>query len=834
MLFKQDLFNKLNRVSERRIQTQRSGEMLQDAAVGQAAGKVTASLGRFWSYQSARRDRFEASQFTAATGILSKDFDYTLRKELSKFYRSDGTVSFPSENYSSEIVPGFNLTREDFVKKGKRLSYTDIYQGAFEKFRIHRLAGAPNTLANQSASPVLDRVALQGRIHAHKWEGIWSMASIANAGNSVIRAFKDRLSKTQGFSESDFQYFVTGLGDVYSSGSEYVDQGRLSASYRVALGDLLKAGVTEAGTMQDNEMALRVLANTPQYSTGRTRKATAGLQPKDLAYLEARKKGFSNVLKYSQGERPPTQADRLLPWAISQMSEVQREDLTDRALKAFEAQTKIARSILTGRVQGLQSGLNSSAVKDKGFREEFRQSVIKGLQDTDKLYPQDLFPMENLNRKASLFAAGEALDFRDFMSNVPMYAWENQIPQTMEAARQKLEANLGEQNKAMVFAILPQLEKNIRNMATTEVKLRQAAPFEAVLRARKDVNSLNSKLTLGDYKTAAHKGADQKALQTLVRQQSLRMGMPPSFLSVADRAALESMGRLGDSHAIFAHMQVLNDRYGWDTFYDHIVPEVSAMKGIPDDGKFAYFLREPNIAQLFISANKGVGENLKLLDSDVKKKVATGLGDSIGEHRFWVSVFGGDYNRWNVIDDYITQRVGNNATSRGITTAMRSSVQNMAISRMVQGTSSDVTEAIDSSIETLLRGLAGSAHNVGGIEWEGKKILPPPQYNLSEDMTERLQGALRNRQFIEQRIVPQVLVNQKYQVAANAMGIPVSELLVQTFQDPEISPWLFMEEGIVLGQQYPDLNITGPVVDRTTGVGVTIAYNDLPSVAVWY
>ena len=828
-VFKQDLFNKLNRVSEKRIQPMKDGGLLDEAATGTALGKVATSLGRFMVYHNARKERLDSRQFSSATGILSIDFDDTVRRELVKFYRTDGTRSMPGSNYRAEIVPGFQLSREDFFKDGKGLSYVDVYKGAFEKWRQLRLGQAPGPLANQYATPVLDRVALAGRIKAIDYENKWSQSAIANAGNTVIRAYRDRLSKVKGFSESDFQDYVTALGDVYSSGSEYVDLGQLGNSYRLALGDLLNAGVTEAGTSADNEMALRVLALTPVRRSKVAQDAMAGLAPTDKAYLNAVKKGFSNTLDYAMGANPPTQADRLLPWAISQLTDKQLNDLTDRSLKAFGAQTKIARTGLDNRIQGLSGGLNSVSVREKGFREEFRQSVMKGLQDVDKLYPKEIYPDVNGGKKANLLAMSEALEFRNFMSNTPAYDWGHRLPEMMQQASARINAELGPGNKALAFGVLGSLDKVLKGMVSSENEFRKANPFEAIMKSRKDIKSLSENLYRGQYTSEAERGVDQAALRTTVLQQAAKMGIAPSFLTSADRAGLESMAKMGDSYAIFSHMQSLQGRYGRSVFYDFIVPEVTSMEGMPEDAKFSYFFREPNIGQLVISANKGATKNKELLaGSEVLKRLNTSFAGTF-ERSFW-----GGTSDWDLVDSHILDRVQNTAQAMEVQQALRNSVKNLAMARLVQGSDSDANKAIESSMQLIIRGFSGSPLRSEGIEWEGRRFIPPPQFTLSESMTEDLQGALRSPLFIEQSVVPRVVVGPRYENASIATGIPVNDLLVRTFMDSETSPWLFREDGIMLAQNFPDLGITDVVLDRETGTGVLIPYSDLPAIAAWW
>ena len=90
----------------------------------EATDFMAKALGAFADIEfqyAAREKQRKETNFLSATGVAQSRFDIELKRELSRWYSSDGEDKMPPSEYSKELGFGINFTGADLVDEGLSL-----------------------------------------------------------------------------------------------------------------------------------------------------------------------------------------------------------------------------------------------------------------------------------------------------------------------------------------------------------------------------------------------------------------------------------------------------------------------------------------------------------------------------------------------------------------------------------------------------------------------------------------------------------------------------------------------------------------------------------------
>ena len=803
-----------------------------EARLGQLVSQMGGVVARHLVHQEQRRQQLENRQSIASAALGQQDFHYTFTKELAKVYRSDGTFAPPSKDYRHDLGWGLSLTYEDYYREGKRRSPVEIFKDKSAEYINKRKASAPTMTALTGMEIRMREQELRQQMSLDASQSSWTLASTGNAANQVVRSYKEQTARVKGHSPLIFSEHLKALDDVIAPAQEFADPGQVHQVFRNAVTDLVSAGVVEASTNQDNDFALRVLGHSSLRNSPRIRNALAGLPADERSFYGNLITRYAQGRKiYKMGSQTPGQPEQQLDWAIDQVDAAQLDKIQAKALEGLQAQTTVARQGLEGRAKGLAVAITQGGLTSTGLQNQISQSVVKGLQDVQRLYPKQFFPARNSALSAQFLAAGEILNNRKIFEQAPASMYPAIINQTTaQIARnvhQKMGADVG---TAMQVERL--VRQGLEARGAFIKKMREDTPLEALLSEDKSLarqyQRLNSPRTI--YRDSAERVREQNFFKHRLLQAGVAKGVVPSFLSTTDRTTIENLGRLGAMDELFQTFQGLRNTYGDAAYFDYIAPEITKMKNV---GLGSYLrpvalFKNASVGTYFLRARERAKGEL----TEEAKKVAN------------ADVVANSPERWAIVKNTIEQRLGRNAHSVAVLGDIQRMVRDVAVLRRLEGDTTNVGDNINwfmedgpgligAGLDLVIHGLSGTL-DPDIVEFDGEERIRPSKLTLSQPYLDELDDVVRDPQFLMNRVFPNLHTNAHYLNTARELGITPEQLHLRDFTDTSIVSWEFTEEGLMPMGEIPELGVSGSFIDKHKNMPFFLPYEELPSISVGY
>ena len=799
-------------------------------------GKLSTAFAKAAARGMARDALLKDNQYLVASGVGQARFDFGLTRELSKFYTSDGRDVTPPDDYSADLGFGISLSAGDFLDKGgtgRRRTYLEMVRHMQDKFIDARVQLAPSDRAEGMVRPRLDKGKLSSEVNALKYSHARNKVVVANNLNSVVRAYKETLSETRGYDPVSFGLHLNGILEA-SEGGGTIDPGMGRQAALTAMSDLVKVGVTEAHTDRDNAFALEVLAASPLRNTEMVNKAITGLPARDQSYMR-KLVSFTRKRKriHKRGDALPGEDVReYLPWAMAQMSQQQRDDIQDRAVKAMVAQTEVARGELDERLKGLVESMTSATIKDPGFREMLRGSAVKALEDSERLYPSDLYPVENAKAKARAVIPMEMMELRNSLDNMNTHALVAMQRSGSFAASlsSRVNARVGKARGGIyAMAMRNTAEEVASAYVTRELEMRSKDPYGSVLRTSKDIRELEAKLARGNYPQASERARDQVVLRNRVKKRANELGVRPSFLTGTDAVTLKNFSALGNTAMIGTYVRALKKKYGEVTFHDYIVPEMAKDKIVGEMTMGFSLLPDDQIAGIVMDADANYAKNKGLLadlghTDALKKELGSAFNPS------WWDSFKGADPAMERINNTISDRLGDGYAGQVARTSAAASVRNLAASLLATGRHDNAEDAVEAAVAMYSEGMGNVA------EFNGRNILLHPVVSASgmnAPRIARLEEVLETPEFLRERVYPNIVPNRHIMERSAREKVTPESLMERYFEDDELIKWRFGAEGlypVIMSPTSPDFS--GGIPDRRGG-NFMFPYEELPSLLYW-
>ena len=799
----------------------------------EATDFMAKALGAFADIEfqyAAREKQRKETNFLSATGVAQSRFDIELKRELSRWYSSDGEDKMPPSEYSKELGFGINFTGADLVDEGtgKRKLFSDAVKDFHNKFSEERVKKSPSISIEGTVQNRLDAGKLRAVVGAYQYQDARQGMVLANNLNSIVVAYKSAIHETKAFNPDVFATHIEALDESVQASALLVDSGVARTQFRTAIKDMFAVGVTDAMLNRDNHTPLHILSEGGLLDTYEVRKAMAGISEKDTAYMElARKltKGSTQFTgKFRRGDLRPKDRSQYFPWAYAQLDLKEQSDLQARSIKAFETQSNQIRQELNNRVKGIMSAASSPSIKDAGFRESLKSSAAKAMRDIQRVYPRELFPNENADLFTGVLVGTEAINIRSVFDEIPTPLMPSVIASETDRISKRIQASLPKSEWYRALPIVSKVQKALSDFSNREAEVRNKDPYGAIKQGSKEVRALDLRLAINDYPEGFHgKARDQSVLRNRVLERAGRLGMRPSFLTGTDAATLATMYTNGNRGAFTSALDTVRDKYGDVTFYDYIVPEIARMsKG---DITTAYsMVPDQNISNIILNASLNASNNKKLAkDLDIN---ISSIGPEFREEgkQGWLEwIFGVDTELErldNYVDDTLT---GSEAIEAK--TAFRKAVSDMALQNMVVGRL-DAEDAVQEAFTMLVSGI-GFPERFGG-----KNVVVRPQVGLNGPRLELLSEVLYNQNFLNEMVFPKIAPNIYVMEQAKHYNDDPNAILRNYFGDEDIIDWKFGYEGIYPVLQnplFPDL--TTAIPDKS-GRPFIIPYPELNSLIV--
>ena len=805
----------------------------------QALNRVAQSVGQAFAQESLRRKRWEDTRYVTSSGLAQTRLNYELNRELGRFFPLDGRETLPAEGYSKDLSFGVKLEYSDFRDdQGRVRPYPEIVDNVNDRFFKTHSEKAPSGDALSRFDLKFREGRMKAGMASREYDAKRQVGRVSQGLNAVVRAFRENVSYTRGFSPEVFGESVDSLVALRDGAihSEYADPVGANMAFQVALQDMLAAGVTEAHTDKDNAMALQVLAHTPLRNTHAVKMAMAGVNGQDKRYLKNIQIGKN---PFKAGDKLPKDLRAYIPWALAQVDDDQLANIQERALKSFASQTRMARTELNARIKGLLSTatIGSGASRDSGVREAVKKSINKVMVDIQKFYPAQYFPAENRAGMAQAIVANELLDARDFLDGTH----SAQLDAALATHHQNLMANIAKRYPQQMTAVLPlaatamaEMQKSVQR----EKVLRKNAPNQVLQRSNKAIKLLEHRLNTSDFATPQEKALIQNSLKNEVLGQSARMGVVPSFLTTSDLGLLKSMNDKGYAPGFQIGVRQIREKYGEDVYFDYIVPELTSLDGFTGVNKLAFLMRSPPMGEELATAMVKQSDNAKLVKDLGFDPDFGGMGvmtdDRPTLHRWtdWMGVAFTDKtaNAWKF--NHLRGYVRDVADIKGATqmeTAIPEAARALALHYLATGRASSSGDAVGLAANTLTSGIGSP------IEFGGRRTVIPRPIGLNEIQMDHLEDILREESFIRDVILPRVAVTPDIANFAQQTDRTVPEFFQDMFQDEDSTEWRFSETGL-----YPVIpaehNRSGKaiVVDGVDMKPVILPYEDLPNYIVRY
>ena len=616
-----------------------------------------------------------------------------------------------------------------------------------------------------------------------------------------------------------------------------VDPGRAAEAFRIAVGDMISVGVLEATYNRDNSLALKLLASTELRDTRSLREAVSGLSSEDKAYLDKmRKLARGKVMKYKMLDRPPKNKAEYFEWAIAQQTPERLAQIQERALQGFKAQTDQVRAEVQDRIKGIFAAAFSPLVKDFAFREGLKTSAIQAMKDVNRVYPVDLFPVEHANLAASIMVGKEAVEIRNSFDRIPTSQLANVAGQKVGELTAIIQAKLPKDMKGHALPIQVKAAEAMNKFATVEMQARQADPYGSLQRIHKDIREIERRLSGDTDMPDFERVKLQSILRRRVVEEGNKLQITPSFLSGNDMNTLQSMAKLGKKGELLEVVSELRSKYGPVTFHDYIVPQIGRDKILGPLAMGAALIPNLEVSEMLVNASIQSQKNKEILKSQDKDlaNLAEGIvNDTRGFDLFkWV-------NHFEPIRGYIQDRFGEGATGQMAITAMQKGITDLALQYLVAGTYDDAEDAASAAAEAVKKGLGDE------MVFSDRKTIQTPQNPLNGPRMELLGEVLRDKNFLRQRVYPEIGPHASIQNLMSVTGKTREEVLDRWFSPSNwdrILDWMFSDtdtvtwkqsfEGIypvIPNQRIPDLSSR---IYTHKGTPFIIPYDELPPMIV--
>ena len=781
--------------------------------------------------EKVRRDR----DFLSATGVIQQRFNIDLKRELLKYYTTDGQDLSPEEDYKVEIgKTGVQLTSADFISKetGRRMPYAHVVDTMNKRFREARSANAPSIEIEGALKNRLEEGSLRAMIGAYSYQDSRQGLKLANNLNSVVRAYKEAIHDEGYFSPDTFSVHMDAMAEAVAGSAPMVDIGASSEAFRVAMGDMLSIGLTDAMLNRENGLPFEVLREGRLLNTREVRKATAALPPKDQEMLK-RIKG-KDKMTFKKGSVVPDDKGQYVAWALAQLPMEKLSDLQTRSLESFKTQNQEIRAELNDRLKGVFSAVSSPLIKDIGHREQIEKSLAKAITDIRRVYPKDLFPQENAQLMTSALVGTKIMDIRNDLDDVHTSRLDKFVQDKTVELSNELMAELPQDDFIKTLPITSSVAQHLRRFVENEKRIRRNDPYTAIKMNSKEIRELDKKLASGKYSNEADRYRDQAVLRRQVIRRAGELGVYPSLLSGNDKHTLKTLADNGMVGEFTETVQSIRERYGDTTFYDHIAPEIAKDEQFKGGMPIFAMIPDPSVQKLFSDSYVNGAANVKLA-KDLGISL-DGIQEQIGETHWWFFDFldRGKYGSYllepldGFIDDRFVGQDANRAKS-----AMRNAIYHKAVQYMVSGQSpgsylpwaSQQEMAVDKAVDLMIKGIGRSA------EFNGKHRILPKTVRYNEPRLELLNDVLYNDNFINERVLPYVEANPHVRNHSKEWGIPVTEVYKKFFDQGTVD-WRFYTEGVVPVVEdlvFPDLSYAIP---NQYDEALVIPYEELDTLMV--
>ena len=773
--------------------------------------------------QSLKERNLRDRTFVSATSVMQKRLDLELKRELVRFYTTDGRDIEPASDYSKDIGFGITLESSDFYdeESGSRKTFSDVVKDVHNRFATKRRDSAPSLTAEKLTNDRLQYGHLQATISAYAFQDKRQPMVLANNLNTVVRSYKDAIHDEKGFSPLTFATHLDSLNEVFVASSELVDPGAANNARVQAMGDMLSIGVTDAFYNNDNAVPLSILATGKLADTFKVRQIVSGLPQEDLAYLhkakESVKKDVSKKM-FAKGAAVPKDKSNYMYWAYSQLPMNVQQDLQARSLEAFKAQTDQKKEALKAKVEGMYTAASSPMIRDAGFRATLERNTPQLLADISKIYPRDLFPKENADLFSKVLVGAKSVEIRGDFDQVPTPLLEQFAKQRGNALANEI---MKEVPSSLYFSTLPVQKiasESLTKFAATEAKRRKDAPFESMMMVSKDIRELYKSLVVDDFVTLGDKAKNQRLLRDRVLDVSSRLAIEPSFMSQHDANVLKTLNDTGQTAEISQVVDDIRDRYGEQVFFDYIVPQIS--KGRKNGGLDVAYALVPDkgISQIVLDATVNSEANKKLAkEREINgiEALESNLSNVYGFWEFWK----GDEpltHLYGYIDDKLT---GSDAANAKI--AMQRAIRDVALQKVL---TEDLTpeQAIENAMEMIISGIGKP------VEVFGRNRIIPPHIPLNEPRFELLGEVLRSDSFLKEKVYENISPNPYAVNQSQILKRPLGDVYHSWFKDEDILDWKFSHQGlvpVVEHELYPELSFAVP---SKQGGAFVIPYEELP------
>ena len=373
----------------------------------------------------------------------------------------------------------------------------------------------------------------------------------------------------------------------------------------------------------------------------------------------------------------------------------------------------------------------------------------------------------------------------------------------------------------------------MKKAVLTEKKFREENPYHVLQRTNKTIRVLEGRLEQGDYVSPQEKMLMQNELREQVKKESTRIQVTPSFLSFADMGLIRDLDKLGDSAGYSSALREIKGKYGDESFFDYILPQISKIEGMSEVGVFASFIRDLQLSDTVSQAIAKNKENLEVVKTLIPKE-----GPTVGSDQYWANIWDEDRGifwdgpintNMEFLNGHIqdvTQATGRNR-ARYTSGAMKAA-KSLALHYLASGMEQEPKDALERATRTLIEGI-GQPVEVGD-----RKTITPPQYPLNALQNEAMMDILRDPNFLAREVVPNVAITPALQNFATQVGDTPQEVLRENFSSEDRVHWHFSERGLhpVIPHH---VTLGAPIGIRgVTGEPFLLEYDQLPKYVVEY
>ena len=280
-------------------------------------------------------------------------------------------------------------------------------------------------------------------------------------------------------------------------------------------------------------------------------------------------------------------------------------------------------------------------------------------------------------------------------------------------------------------------------------------------------------------------------------------------------------------------MREVRGKYGDESYFDFILPQISKIKGMSEVGVFSSFIRDLQLSDTTSQAVSRMKENLEVVKTLIPKD-----GPTVGSDQYWATIWqddrgsfwGGPINtnmeHLNGHIQDVTQATGRNR-ARYTSGAMKAA-KALALHYLASGMEQVPVDALERATRTLIEGI-GQPVEVGE-----RRTITPPQYPLNALQNEAMIDILRDRSFLAREVIPRVAVTPSLQNFADQLGETVPDVLMENFTSDDRVQWHFSERGLHPAIPH-NVTLGAPIAVRdVSGEPLILDYDQLPKYVVEY